>query len=514
MSRVLWLLLFVLSFGCNLGAQCPPIITGPINYNGGVSFATFRSYVHLSTQAEIDQFSSSFPSCTSLPAVLIGDPDNDTDINNLNGLQQLLDMGDVLVMRTSLSDLTGIDVGSNELFVIGNGQLTSLAGMTSQVSIGNFYIADNPLLTTLGNQTFAQADFVQLVANAQLSDITGLNNLVHASLLQISQCPLQNLAGLQNLDSVGISLSVSNCSSLISLTGLSGLRHLSGDLWISANSSLVDVSAIGMLEEVSGKIVINHNESLSDCNISYLCQFLSDGFYADISDNLGACENVDSVLLACGISLECPYHIEVNSQAALDSLLLSYPNCTKINGTVRIFDSDVTDLSGFEQITHIGHQLVIENNQQLSSLYPLKNVSYLGDELHIKNNDLLPHLAGLENITDMRVVFITDNDLLSICNVASICHYLNNLPLNFSYFFNANATGCVSSEVTNACNCVPIVSVQQGDGVFWASDTLRTEGNLVVQNYASYNAPNVVVEPSFEVTQGTMFEIKKEGCDQ
>ena len=348
-----------------------------------------------------------------------------------------------------------------------------------------------------------------------LPSLNGLDNLVQAELVSINQIgQLQNLSGLANLDSVGIVLTIGNCSNLTSLSGLNSLRNIAGDLNISANGSLTDISAIENIEQVGGKVVISFNAMLAACNNNFLCEFIMDGFYADINSNLGACETVDSVLNACNISLDCPYNLEIHSQAALDIFRLEYPNCTHINGSLTILNSNIEEFSALGDLRHIGHKLILENNQVLTDLSDLSNLSYLGDELNIKNNNLLNNLAGLENLSDMRVISISENDQLSICNVASVCNYLRNLPINFSYYFNANNGGCNQGEVNSACNCVNDLTVMQANGIYWATESIQTAGNLTVTNYAKYNAPNVIIQPSFEVNNGRVFEISQSGCTQ
>ena len=100
-----------------------------------------------------------------MPSLLIGDPDTDTNISNVDSLYSLFDFGDVMIMRTSMSDLTGIGVGNHDLHIIGNPQLGTLAGLISGQDLVNFYCADNPILSSLGSQTFQSANFVQIVAN-------------------------------------------------------------------------------------------------------------------------------------------------------------------------------------------------------------------------------------------------------------------------------------------------------------------------------------------------------------
>ena len=85
---------------------------------------------------------------------------------------------------------------------------------------------------------------------------------------------------------------------------MDGLLSLSGDLRISANGALTNIAALDNLQNVNGQIFITHNPLLSICNNTFLCNFLSSGYYVEIAENLGACETVDNVLQSCGIILD------------------------------------------------------------------------------------------------------------------------------------------------------------------------------------------------------------------
>ena len=495
-------------------AQCPPVITGGISYTGSVSFSAFASYIHLPDQASIDNFSTLYPDCSSVPGVLIGDPSSSSDITNLNGLSSLSDWGDVFIFRTSLTDLTGLVLNDNNLYLIGNTQISSLTGMSSSLDIQNFFCADNPVLASLGSQTFQSANFVQLIANAGLQNISGLNNLRKAALLQISRNDiLPNLNGLNNLDSVDLNVQIASCDMLTQLTGLQSLAHIGGDLRIEQNPLLTDISAINSLTTIGGHLFIKQNDLLSNCDISLICDFLSEGYHAEISDNSGSCENHDSVLQECGVVLDCPYHLEISTQSELDSLLDIYPNCQKINGSLTISGSNFTHLDRLEQINHVGYKLIIENNPHLEDLTGLSQLIYLGESLVVDNNDQLQTLVGLDHVSGMRVVTITNNDLLNICNVPSLCNYLNHLPVNFSYWFNANNANCNGNDVRDQCLCTNSLSVTNGDGIYTTADSIYVS-HATVDLYGRYNAPIVKIDPIFEVALGIILEIVNEGCEE
>jgi len=187
-----------------------------------------------------------------------------------------------------------------------------------------------------------------------------------------------------------------------------------------------------------------------------------------------------------------PEGIDFAAQAEIDSFKINYPYCNEIEGTVRILGADISDLSGLSQITSIEDSLVIgagwwachDSNPLLTSLVGLDNLTCIGGDLLLFDNSVLTSLSGLENLTSIagsliigdqfydgscgnpsltslsaldNLAFIGgnlkiyNNDVLSICNINSICDYL--VAPNGEITIRRNADGCNSmEEVSDSCN--------------------------------------------------------------
>jgi len=132
-------------------------------------------------------------------------------------------------------------------------------------------------------------------------------------------------------------------------------------------------------------------------------------------------------LLFCGnLTLaQCPqseneHSILLDTQAAIDSFAILYPDCTEILkgldigsrafGSNPIGSSDINDLSGLSQITSV-ESLQISNNDSLTSLSGLENIVTSGS-LSILFNKNLVDLSGLENLTALKLTSIIDNENL------------------------------------------------------------------------------------------------------
>ena len=178
-----FLLLLALFIGFELSAQCP------------------MGNITLTTQTQVDNFSTTYPGCTAVLGDLYI---SGADITNLNGLSGL----------TSVAGNLGIEDNDMLLNVDGLSGITSVAG--------DLYIG----------------------ANDQFTNINGLSGLtsVTGNLTIESNDMLTNVDGLSGLTSVGEDLYILFNNLLTNLDGLSGLTSVGGDLLISSNSLLDEVS--------------------------------------------------------------------------------------------------------------------------------------------------------------------------------------------------------------------------------------------------------------------------------
>ena len=135
-----------------------------------------------------------------------------------------------------------------------------------------------------------------------------------------------------------------------------------------------------------------------------------------------------STVLSAQVVITClPEGITFSNQAQIDNFQINYPCCNGIVGDVIISGGDITNLnglsvlnsfygslrigywgienpsmtnlSGLDNVTSIGGNLEIYNNDALASLTGLDNVTSIGGWLNISGNDALTNLTGLDNVT-------------------------------------------------------------------------------------------------------------------
>ncbi len=135
-----------------------------------------------------------------------------------------------------------------------------------------------------------------------------------------------------------------------------------------------------------------------------------------------------------------PDSIIFNSQIEIDAFATDYPGCTEVLGKVIINDNASTpifNLNGLNQITAIGGDLIIEENDELPDLHGLNNLENIGGSLIVLDNDgALDSLGGLESLTNIGGdFFIHENFTLEtfsgLSNLTSIGGSIN-IRYNFT----------------------------------------------------------------------------------
>mgnify|MGYP001138399013 CR=1 FL=1 len=338
-------------------------------------------------------------------------------LTSLMGLENLSSIGGSLRIGendalASLTELVGLIIIEGGLSIFSNLSLVSLMGLENLVSIGGgLSISGNNALTSL----------------SELENVTSIGGSLSIS----GNNALTSLTGLENLTSFPDNLYIGSNNSITSLAGLENLTSIGGYLWISSNNALTSLTGLDNLTSIGGELTIYYNSSLSTCDSEWLCDYLSaPNGYVRIFGNASGCSLID-VAFACG-GIPClPYgHYDLRSQSDIDNFQVAFPNCTELQGDVRIVGNDITNLSGLDIVTSIGGSFSIYYNNNLTSLSGLENLTSIGGYLNI-----------------------SDNTSLSTCNNDWLCDYLA-APAGQISIYN-NAPGCSMMDIAIACGGMP-----------------------------------------------------------
>ncbi|MBE0662662.1 MAG: T9SS type A sorting domain-containing protein [Bacteroidales bacterium] len=188
--------------------------------------------------------------------------------------------------------------------------------------VGNLTITGNSIVNLTGlNQVYSIGGSVSINYCDNLENLNGLENLhsVGGSFgLGYENHRIKNFSGLENLDSIGGSLLIGSFDdggpgylptgndSLTSISSLVNLSHVGAGIEIGKNPSL---SSLAGLENINAStltgMVIILNSSLSTCEVQSICDYLaSPNSNIDIWGNAPGCNSPEEVIEACPTLVE------------------------------------------------------------------------------------------------------------------------------------------------------------------------------------------------------------------
>lgn len=258
--------------------------------------------------------------------------------------------------------------------------------------------------------------------NDLLSNVTGLNNLTQiGSLLSIEyNDSLKNITAFFNLTDIGTFIYIQGNAALTSLNGLEGITTIRR-LVIWNNDGLTSLTGLDNLTSISVYLSIYHNDSLI---------------------NFSGLNQLDSI----GGDLIITFNAGLTSMEGLERL-------TYVGSSLQIGYNDILNsLEGLDELTYIRLGLFIAHNPNLTNVSDLINLTTVKHAVWIEDNDVLGSLSGIDNLNPIvfDTLYICDNQMLTECEVQSVCEYLANSP--YYTIINNNATGCNSiPEVIETC---------------------------------------------------------------
>ena len=255
-----------------------------------------------------------------------------------------------------------------------------------------------------------------------LESLTNIGDLINI----IDNDALPNLNGLESLSSNSLSMYIAYNDALTSLNGLENITSLD-DLNIYCNDALTNLYGLNNLTSVNGFKIFGNDNLISLSGLDNLTTV--GGSNISRNDKLTDFNGLDNLVSVTG-------HLHIGSNDAL------------------------TSFHGLENLSSIGGHLYIGNNDALTNLDALDSLTTIGSYLWISKNDILASLSGLDNINPNSItdLDISENGLLSVCDVNSICEYMEN-PNGIIEIYS-NAVGCNSpEEVEEACDTVGIYKI-------------------------------------------------------
>ena len=386
-------------------------------------------------------------------------------LTTFNGLNNLLTINGkfTVVQNNMLDGLTGL----NDLISIGsdftveeNAALKSLIGISSLENIyGDFEILNNSQLSTLIgiNNISTISQNLKVQANNALINFDGLGSLENIiGKLEILDNPnLKSLEGLENLALVGGNFNLDTNNNLETLNGLQGLEKIGGLFNVIFNNKLENLSGLDNL------LILEGGLQLFNCSLVTLT-------------GLNKLEFLGNLIVSPAENLENFSGLEQLNTIANDLIIKGNKSLSSADGLTNIktiggdlvFEfTDINSLAGFDNLERIQGSLLFINNKNLENIASMASLQVLGNDLMIESTKL-KHLNGLRNVKKIDgQVTIIENDSLAICNIISVCNFLDD---GHEATINNNYTGCNSSpEVEEMCN---LLEDNDNDGVIAADD--------------------------------------------
>lgn len=369
-------------------------------------FALFSSVVFaqcptanvvLTTQTEVDNFADNYPNCTALTLELRIDGSANT-ITNLNGLSEIISGQKIFVFNTQVADFSGLDNLENiqHLALWGNGNIQDLMGFNSLQSIGFLEVFVNPNLSSLnGMPSLSSLDNLSLFQNTNLADMSQLSFVETLTNVEIWANGLNNLSGLENLQTVEGYIKISN-EPLTNFNDLASLQTINGSLYLQDNPQAVDFSAFSNITTLHDLYIIG-------------CSSMTD--------------------------------------------LFGFAGLQTITGSFRIgSNSGLIDLAGLNDLSSVEY-FDIYNNENFLSLKGIENLDFIGQRVLIDDNESLRSVETLNYVSPSQVneVVIMNNPLLVSCKNNFVCGIISDPSVSKTIVNNAsdcNTVGDVEATCT------------------------------------------------------------------
>jgi hypothetical protein len=451
-NRKLWLMAAFLLCSLQINAQCP---------QGNVTFQS---------QQEVEAFAAQYPNCTSISGDLI----LTSNVTSLSPLQNIIAIDEDLDIKgtslTTLDDLQSLNNIGGSLIVANTSGITSFSGLSSLTSIGeNLNVQSNGQLTSFsGLSTLTNVTGnLTINSNPNLTDISGLKNLEPNKITNLSINGNTKLAVcnsafvcnyLQGTGVRGISNNATGCENPNTvIASCNPACELPADVTSSniiSNKAKISWTSTGSAFDLEwgevgfpqGTGTVQNGVSATNYTITGLTESTSYDVY--VRQNCTA-DQRDWVKHTFSTISVCPTgDILLSSQEEVDDFGAKYPNCTQTEGSL-ILLNDITNLSPLSKLQSIGTHLGIYETQ-LTNLNGLSSLTSINGGIEIGSNFELEDISGLKNINSGIInLSILANLKLSVCNIASICNYLQTSGYRV---IEENAIGCEDENaVKSAC---------------------------------------------------------------
>lgn len=349
----------------------------------------------------------------------------------------------VLVSQAQVSTFNCAHI-TGHLHITG-GDITDLSPLSMLETVDGDILITSPTLVNLNglSSLVSVTGEFKVGPTGALENVEGLNALqsIGEKLIFIENDVLVNLDGLSSLENVG-GLKVQSNQALTNLTELTSMTAIEGDLMLYNNVLLPAIDGLSTIESIAGNVTISYLPKLDNLNDLTGLTTVGGDFIFDTNDKLTDLGGLN-LLTDIGGKLKfssIPLLTNVNSLTSLKTIggdlifsecetlanvdgLFSLttvggdlyfgvnPLLSNINGLhelidvrgAMVFESNeiLANLNGLPSLSAVGGNMVIADNPSLVNVDSLLAVATCGGTLAIETNDVLANLNGLAALTSI-----------------------------------------------------------------------------------------------------------------
>ena len=318
-----------------------------------------------------------------------------------------------------------------------------------------------------GNIAFADFTFTTEFFNVSITNQNDVNNFNLTSIngtLFITGNEVTDISGLSEIISVG-GLVVSN-TGLQSLNGLENLSQFyngTGRVYLSDNAQLSDVTALTNLSNVTGTLVLNNNTVLTDfTGLSVLpggsleireSPITDFSYFSNLQDlNRLLFHDMPNITSLADFSGLTNLNLLVLEELPSLQSFSGLETITEYKQVTLKFLASITDFSGFSSVTRIDF-LDIYRMDGITSLSGFDNLTTAND-IFIFQADQMTSLDGTSltgnNVAESRLRIGFNNSLTDYCGLNA---WFNNVDFEF-FWISSNAYNPDLTEVRDPVTCM------------------------------------------------------------
>ncbi len=426
-----------------------------------------NSTIVLSSQADVDAFTTNYPGCTSLLDGLTINGFDITDLSPLVGITNI--SGDFIIddadSLQDLSGLLGLTTIGGDFIINSNTMLDLLDGLDNLVSIGgDFEITSGTIssasglgaLTTisgnfrpLGLSSFIGLSALQTVGgdfnvqnrslptsftglsalttiggdfrgnNSEIVSFSGFTsiNSIGGSISLLNTFDLLSFSGMETLTTIGGNLIVNN--TMTSLNGLNGLTTIQGDFSVGSSSQIVNLNGMNSITTIGGDFTVSNSDM----------QDISSTSLQTVSGEINITQNASLTSMSLSGLVTAGQDILIDNNDAL-STISGFNSLTSANGSVTISGNNaLTSLSPFTNLTSITQDLVFTGNG-LTAISGFPGLQTIGGTLQITSSGSLTALSGFTAANSIGALQVQSNaNLASIQGFDSLTSVVNDFTI-------------------------------------------------------------------------------------